>query len=854
VDLLGAACQYAEGVLLAMFIQTFKSLNLMLLILVACARAWADDSKAEPQSALPKVQVDRHGDPLPPGALERFGTIRLRHSDEVTSVAWSRDGKFIASLCRSQQFVTVWDPLTGKEVTRLRSHNSRIRGVSFSPDGKWLVSWGDDRIVSLQEMATLGKAESKPRQIPCEGPQPIVDLAFFPDGKFLVTSQLENGLHVWDVVTGKLVLEFGENRGRVGRIAVAPDGKTLAADHHHRAPDKYICTILLWDLATGKEIRQIGSDQTPIDSLAFSADGTILACGAQDGPSVWDVASGKSLLNLDKPRDVFHISSVAFTPNGKSLIAEVSGFLTEWSLTTGRVSRADPVAGGYVCSSAFSPDGKVMVTGGTRTIGIWDLPAAKSKFDLGGHQSRVDNVAFSRNGTELITADNNRTIIRWDLPAAKEIARFTPPGTTKGRTLLAQSPNNKKLVLQGDNLALMVVEAATGKERVRFLQHLPRNFSAYAFKGAVFTPDSYAVISFAWGADTNIRVWEADTGKEILVIPASTEESSDPRPAGIVLSPDGKTLYCTHLRAPVRVLDMVTGKEVRHFGVEQEDLSGMPTRSSDGRYLAYSTVKGIGVWDTATGKLLKELPHPRGYFPRIGFSPDGRVLAVSCDQQPLRLWEIASGQPRLEVSGHTGPVKSFAFSSDGRLLATGSDDTTALLWNLHALTLVKSPGVAELTPKILDTLWSDLFSDAPAAYKAVARLSGFPKETVAFLDGRLSPVEVKPPDKLFARLDDEDLDVRESASKELTALGTAAEPTIRKVLASTSSIEVRVRLEKILAQNRLGLLRALEVLESIGTPEAQKVVQGLAKGAELAELTVEARATLARMERKAQRE
>ncbi len=137
------------------------------------------------------------------------------------------------------------------------------------------------------------------------------------------------------------------------------------------------------------------------------------------------------------------------------------------------------------------------------------------------------------------------------------------------------------------------------------------------------------------------------------------------------------------------------------------------TLSSDGRYLAGVLANGIGVWDTATGKEVRQISCPQNYSVQLRFSPDGRTLAVVNAQEPLRLWEIASGQSRLQVSGHAGPVKGFAFSSDGQLLATGSDDTTALLWDLRALSLAGTPNIAELTPKTLDTLWTDLSGDAP---------------------------------------------------------------------------------------------------------------------------------------------
>ncbi len=424
------------------------------------------------------------------------------------------------------------------------------------------------------------------------------------------------------------------------------------------------------------------------------------------------------------------------------------------------------------------------------------------------------------------------------------------------------SPDNKKLLMEGDNLALIVLDAATGKERARFLKHLPPRASAQTLMGAVFMPDGKAVITFSLGVDANIRIWEADSGKEILVIPANVGKPSGDNLSGIAVSPDGKTLFSASLRGPVRVWDTATGKELRQIGLKENGARPL-TLSSDGRYLAGVMANSIAIWDTATGKELRQLPHPRGYAVRFGFSPDCRTLAVSSDEEPLRLWEIASGESRLEVSGHAGPIKVFAYSPEGRFFATGSDDTTALFWDLHALSLAGTAGVAELTPKSLDKLWTDLCGDAPAAYKAVARLSEFPKETIVFLGGRLRPVEVKQLDKLIAKLDDDDFDTREAATNELIALGAAAETALRKALAGAPSAEARVRIENILAQlkkgaeankNRLGLLRALEVLETIGTPEARKLVESLAKGAELAELTVEARGTLARMERKSRRE
>jgi WD40 repeat protein len=551
---------------------------------------------------------------------------------------------------------------------------------------------------------------------------------------------------------------------------------------------------------------------------------------------------------------------VAFSPDGKSLIAGGANFLTEWSVATGRMGRSYPVGASYTYSIAFSPDGKSMATGGTRTVGLWDLASGKPKFEFSGHQGEVDTLLFSADGKELITGGYDKPIIRWDLATSKEIARLTAP--TNWTNLLIPSPDGKTLLTQGDNLALIVLDAATGKECVRFVKHLPPRVSGHSPMNAVYMPDGKSVISYAQAIDPNVRIWEAETGKETLVIPVNVGKPQGDGLIAMAVSPDVKTLYTANRLGAARVWDTATGKELRQIDIKEKNTRPL-TFSSDGRSLAGILGNAIAVWDTTSGKQIRSIPCPRGFPTRMSFTSDGRTLVVTHVEGSVSLLEIATGQSRLEVSGHAGPVKGFAFSPDGRLFATGSDDTTALVWDLRALALARSPAVAELTPKTLDTLWTDLSGDAPTAYKAVARLSGFPKESVAFLGSRLGPVETKQLDKLIAKLDDDDFDTRESATNELIGLGAAAEPALRKALAGAPSAEARVRLENILAllvkgaetnKNRLGLMRALEVLETIGTPEAQKLVESLAKGAELAEQTVEAKATLARMERKARRD
>jgi hypothetical protein len=164
-----------------------------------------------------------------------------------------------------------------------------------------------------------------------------------------------------------------------------------------------------------------------------------------------------------------------------------------------------------------------------------------------------------------------------------------------------------------------------------------------------------------------------------------------------------------------------------------------------------------------------------------------------------------------------------------------------------------------LGPKELETLWADLAgADAARAYRAICTLAAAPQQTISFLGKRLRPLE--PADarlvaRLIADLDNDDFGIRERASAGLEKLGWAAAPALRKATDGARSLEVRRRVEALLDElhgldfspEQLRELRAVDVLERIGTPEARMVVETLTRGVPEAPLTWEAKATLQRL-------
>jgi hypothetical protein len=348
-----------------------------------------------------------------------------------------------------------------------------------------------------------------------------------------------------------------------------------------------------------------------------------------------------------------------------------------------------------------------------------------------------------------------------------------------------------------------------------------------------------------------LQVWDLAQRRE----PRQLDRLGGPV-VSLALSRDGTTVAAACGDNSLRLWDLASGKELHSFDGHPGGLTAVVLSPNGRTVISAGKDRTIRLWETATGQRRCQLRGHGGWIEALALSPDGRVLAAGCSDTCILLWDLVRGKKLAQLMGHRGAIKVLAFSSRPGALASGSTDTTVLLWDVSAaLRGARTPSLNQ-TPDQLTALWAELASaDAEKAYQAVQTLTAAGDASVAVLKGQLRPVCTDQLTRLLIDLDSDSYAVRERATRELAAQGRSASPTLQKALKGNPSLEVKRRIEGLLARLRdvapspdlLRGLRSVEVLESIGTPQAQTLLRQLAAGAPEGELTREARAALARL-------
>ena len=570
---------------------------------------------------------------------QKVPTLNVGHKIRIECIAFSPSGKIIAT-GGYDGVIKLWDVRSGKEINTLKGHSSDVTSVSFSPDGKTIASGSEDKTIKL-----------------------------------------------WDIKSGEIIKTFVGHEHTIEKLIFDPNNKKIISASERN--------VKVWDIQYGQEIKTIEGQCIYRNSLAFSPDGRkFVAVDRQNHINIWSIKSGKVIKKLKEQSGV---RCIAFSPDGE-IIAAIYGEIEIklWNKHGRELKTLGPIYNQRAITGiAISPDGKYIVIG-TR-LGVLICLDIKSGFQTWSSrvaELSIENFAFSPDG-KYIVADTCRNVVKLlKSQDGKLVRTFSTPPTD--RCDFSFTPDSKYFITATDTIFIKW-NIQTGQ--------IAKSYTGVNGKGnhVTISPDGKTIASNEEYTD-HVKLWDVKSGIEIKAINSNKKYGSVWK-----FSPDNKTIAIVG-NDSIKIINFQTGQEskplIGNFRFVY-DLAFNP----DGKIIAFFKDNNgtIRIWDIQKGKQIKSLTGPNPWWfskaiffsPAIGFSPDGKTIAVGTHNS-IQLWDIPSGQVIQTISGTFKFVRDLTFSPDGKTIVWGADDKTVRIWDIQKKRQIKTlQGLNTFTYKVV---------------------------------------------------------------------------------------------------------------------------------------------------------
>lgn len=575
----------------------------------------------------------------------------------------------------------------------LRSWSTPERLVAFavSPDGRWLVSSGVDKKLTLYDLMQ----DRAPKTL-WENTDFVAQAVFSPGGTRLATIASQGRIKLLETGTWREILTFPVSE-KPFLLNWLPDGKG-SKDRSRLVTGNVDGEICLWEADNGRMLTRFVAHHENILAIAGSPDGQWLATRARSDIKIWQATTRR----LVKTIPVKSVDSVLeFSPDNKWLIStELTGLIV-WAVGTWQEAGVLNGATNVFTSAAFSRDGRFLATAGRdRNMRLWETGTWRVRGTLRGHDNLILGLALLPGNERLLSAGREGVIKLWDITEELRQVSLVPPG----RFLYRRGPTNESFMLgvafspdatrvasgigsydqRGEYFPgqeAKVWDAVTGREMFQL------RADAAPYRIMVFSPDGQMLAT--GGDDQTVRLWNAATGAELRVLRGHGDVVYT-----LAFSPDGKWLASGSGDQTVKVWETASGRELATYRGHSQWIAFLAFTPDGQRLLATSGERVVKLFAVTSGQELSSLKLPKDSGWAMALSPDGRWLFVPHGDGNLKAYELTTGREVLSFAAHAGGISTIAFSPDGTRMATGGVDRTIKLWdwtNAQELTQLPSP-------------------------------------------------------------------------------------------------------------------------------------------------------------------